>query len=317
MFCQIKINPHLEQSSRSIRHKNGFYEVYASDSVCAKLRIRPDYPTTYCTQQPSGIVDMGYGQASTTIRDEFLHIALSPDGAVRIERDVLCTLPLFYAYDGETFIVSNDFHDACSALRTLTLNYEHIGYTLHRFLDTPTTLFKEVRVLAEREVLVFAEGTVTVRKAEQPVPPPESADARQFSRILHQSMDRFYKTRLTDTAFAMEVSGGLDSSLLPLYLGQTRALPDLIGYSFIMDDAQRERQIQKIEAIQAAARISVLPIFLDAQHDLMPRLTADNDRMYIHSGHHIYGETYNPALAKMHERGIRVVVTGLGGDQLF
>src|SRR6187551_623930 len=84
------------QPLRISRSSQWFTVDNVSGSMQARLRARRPYPGTFCQQQPDGSVLLGYGPLQPRHDEEFLHVRLTPDGGVSIQRDLLCTLPLFY-----------------------------------------------------------------------------------------------------------------------------------------------------------------------------------------------------------------------------
>lgn len=125
-----------------------------SPHVKGLIRQRVHYPGTYCYSDPYGNIRMGYGVERPSIRDEYLKIELRQDGRCRIERDMYCTLPLFYGYTSDgTLVVSNEYAEVVKRLPQVTLNYRHLGQILGNDTMRSETLWKEVRILGERQVL--------------------------------------------------------------------------------------------------------------------------------------------------------------------
>src|SRR4051794_16092707 len=94
-----------------------YYQVQtANKRTIVKLRNRRSYPGTYCYQAPEGDVVFGYGAEQSSIYDESLCIRLKPNGDLKIERDVICAMPLFYGYSNGHFVASNEYHEVVSRL---------------------------------------------------------------------------------------------------------------------------------------------------------------------------------------------------------
>lgn len=320
MFIKIETSgPSRTISQSTIRESFGWYRV-SSATFTALLRIRNDYPVTYCQKEKNGDIRLGYGAAASSLDDEYLRIVIKHDGSLEVERDVICTLPLYYGYDGKKLVISNDFHEVCASLEKLTPNIEHISSAFHKFTDMWDTLFAEVNILGERQRLTFQKGLMIHQ------PPPRlwthnaellPTDPRQFVYILQKHLDTFFETRLAGSLFTFEVSGGLDSCLLPLYLS-TKSIGPLTGYSLIMPGGDmRERQLNKLHAVSRAARMQLSFVQLDDAYDLMPALLPDAGDTFLPTMHGIYSASYMSAIAQMHGRGVRVIVCGLSGDQMF
>lgn len=305
--------------------KGGWFVVEdAEKRLQVKLRARRAYPGTYCHTLTDGSVALGYGPTKPQAYDEFLQVLITRQGDITIKRDVICALPLFYGQAHDKFVVSNDYAHVCSELEPLTIDVPAVAQKL---LDPApfesTTIWQETGILGERQTLQLHKGKLTKLAA-----PPRSwtysselprANAREFPQRLREQFNRFTETKLKGNRVGFELSGGLDSSFLPLFLAQHgHDLRHSRAASIIQPDpVEQGRQLQKITELERATGLVSHRVFTQpaAHYPLRHMLAAGKFRPF-----HIEHELYEPAIAEMAEyfksQGVEVVVGGVGGDQM-
>ncbi|MET0779580.1 MAG: hypothetical protein ABWY71_01975, partial [Candidatus Saccharimonadales bacterium] len=187
-------------------HKEGdYYRVIASSLLLAQLKIRNDYPGTYCTQLHDGSIELGYGAAATSEEDEFLRIHIGIDGSIRLQRDCFITLPLFYASTANTLTIGDSYEEVIQAVETPTLNQHRALRLLMLDKDYSGTLWNEVDILGERQILHMKHGVVTVQQPPTrawatSVEAPQS-NPRLFRSMLEETFAYFCRTRLNGQKF--------------------------------------------------------------------------------------------------------------------
>jgi hypothetical protein len=293
-------------------------------TIQAAIRQRTDYPGTFCQRQLDGSISMGYGTGAMGIDNEFLRITLKTDVSLLIERDVYCTLPLYYGYDGDRFVVSNDYAEVVGALKNLTLNKDALcEYLLHLTPLVPHTLYKEIGILGERQVLYFKDGNIV----HVPTTPRNwtynselaRTNARAFPDMLSERFDYFVQTRLQGNSVGYELSGGLDSAFLPLYMAAKATYARAPASTVIqIDPTDRARQLHKIDVIESQTFLHSKRIFLDPQtHYPLARALRTHTFRPFNLTHELYEAPAVEVADYFQQQGVKVVVTGSGGDQLL
>jgi hypothetical protein len=308
-----------------IAEKGGWFIVEDLEKrLQVKLRARRAYPGTYCHTLQNGTVVLGYGPTQPSTDDEFLQVLITPQGDITITRDVICTMPLFYGQAHGNFAASNDYESVCSVLAPFTVDIPAVASKL---LDPSpaesSTIWKEVGILGERKTLRLHQAKLAVI-----TPPPRSwtynselpkTNAREFPRRLTEHFNRFTQTRLAGNRVGFELSGGLDSSFLPLFLAQQgHSLGHSQASSVIqIDPKDRARQLQKITELEGVTGLRSHRVSLEPQaHYPLRHMLSTGKFRPIHIEH----EIYEPAISEMADyfksQGVEVVVGGAGGDQL-
>ena len=315
-----RTRPDAGQALR-LSQRDGYYHVRGvRQGLSLSLRARNAYPTTYCRQAADGSISAGYGNTQGTMVDEYLRIQLTPQGNLRLERDLCCTLPLFYGLSEGVFVISNDFHEVCTRLPRLTPSDSGISHELYHADLELLTIFKEVGILGERQVLSYKDGKLAIHN---PPPRPWTYNAslaptnpHDFPDVLQERFDYFIQTRLSGERFGMEISCGLDSSLLPLYMHSRDYGGPLIGGTLTLPDHE-ERQRQKIAVLQTATGLQdhLVPMSYSQDYPLRAFLDVTQPRFF-----HVMCDLYAASVSRMIDaflaQGITVVASGQGGDEL-
>lgn len=330
MFILIVVKPHFESvaaNGAALPPESGkaYHHVQTSDGeVDIYLHKRQAYPGTFCHRETSGDIVMGYGQPNAAgYDDEYFRVRLTSQGSLHIERDLFCVMPLFYGCVDGVFVASNDYAEVVTRLPKLSLD---IATVADQLLGTTSneqpTIWNEVHVLGERQQLAVKNGHVTLLQ-----PPPRQwaygselvkTDPRAFPALLKERWERFIATRLSGQHIGFELSGGLDSAFLPLFMtAQGYHAPFPAGT--VIQPHARDQQLRKIEALEAYTSLRSLRVFHrpETHYPLVHLLQGNRLKRPLH----IIAEIYEPGMSEiandLRQRGVSVVVTGGGGDQLL
>ena len=305
----------------SIKRTSSWFEVRdARGTIHARLKNRVAYPGTYCTQLANGDVLLGYGAQQPAPNDEFLRVFIAANGSISIERDVYCTLPLFYSASPTCFLMSNIYADVVAGLATPpTLSPVHLaGFFIHKRLPQPATMWQEISILGERCSLHYS------RDAAPPTsPPPRSwkyndelspTEPRDFPALIGHAFFRFAASRFRNQVVGFELSGGLDSSFLPLYLAKAGCHLPAVGASLLQPEHQAfAQQSFKIDQLQQNLRLPIARIRLQQPQHYPLAITHPHP---LHLAHELYETAMAEMATYFQQNGVSVVATGLGGDQL-
>jgi hypothetical protein len=307
-----------------IRHGAKWLSFYDGDVLRAKIARRDVYPGTFCERKSDGSIAMGYGSREVQLEDEFLHIAFNTDGSLVVQRDMQCTLPLFYGQTESMFVMSNDYREVVKRFQHLTLSAENLRKNLLTLNPAvPYTLWKEVKVLGERQSLWHKDG-VTI-----PIPPAPRAwtynanltktNPRSFPSIIKDRFEYFIKTRLSGNVIGFELSGGLDSAFLPLFMashGYNSPAP--AATSIQLHPEEKARQLRKIDALEAHTPLRSKRFTLDPRRHFPLAPMMQSGSLYpFDPMNDAYEAIMTEVVKHFQNLRVSVVVTGGGGDQLL
>ncbi len=277
-----------------------------------KLVRRAAYPTTFFKTEGNHL-RLGYGDCQENMANEYLVISYQ-DNSLKIKRDIFSTLPIFYSFIDGRFILSNDYKWVVENTASLTLNKNHLLNLLMPNPDYHDCLFDEIKILEpQTNLLVTGKGLeLNYYKVDLSV---EKSEPKQFLEVLEKSLDEFYESRINNQKVAFEVSGGIDSSLLPLYL-KDRLKGSAYLASMIFNDDFKRSQEPKLELLKEWTNLSLISTMLD-KNETWPLSRFSQKPDYFYSYSEIYFECLDSLAAKLEKLGVEVVSTGLGGDELM
>jgi len=137
-------------------------------------------------------------------------------------RDRMGVKPLYYFYDGSTFLFASEIKAIlASGLVTRSINRQALwDYLTFRFVPGPETIWTNIRKLQPAHFLEFSNsrGPVETRYWKSDVHSPDGSDNRRNEEQLDNEFAQLYldavKLRLeaSDVPVGVMLSGGLDSS---------------------------------------------------------------------------------------------------------
>ena len=321
MFLLIEVDYGLHQDEdplRIIDHGNHYIVSNARSSIVARIRKRSAFPRTFCRQLANGDFELGYDQ-----EPESLNITVTRTGTITVTRDAYATLPVFFGWSNDTLVISNLYEEVASRLPKVHLSYpDFLASMAPRSLSAHTTILKEIRLLAEREVLVANKEGVRVQ-----IPPSRPwtisseappTDSKGFLSFFDEHLRRFVATRFLDDNFAFQASGGLDSATLPIFTARhyaARKPPILTGILPPGDDGTS--QLLKLEALARATQYPLVVEPVDPAIDFpLARFSHPNHPrlFYYRDGFNL--EPIERNADELQRRGITVLATGIGGDDV-
>lgn len=317
-------------------HSDETYYDFRSRLGLFRLRRRLSYPQTYCftnerylvagygsTERGREIVDRTLTEVEEELfYEEFLYIIVDlQEQTVRIQRDALCTLPLFVAQQKNRLVFSNRLENVYESIDAPSLTVDRnalVRYLLAADLQE-RTLFQEIHLLQDRRRLTWNSSRLSIyepcdgRIAQ--VVRNRTADPRKFRSTLETTLDNYWaKYTSPQRPVGFELSGGLDSSLVAGYLADkkhrgvyvTARYPDEFGRS--LD--------RKLEALRQRFNIISTTVPLDAAQDYpLAGIERQGWRAFYH-GDELYSETFAKLANLLASQGAETIFTGFGGDEL-
>lgn len=239
------------------------------------------------------------------------------DQSLLLARDPFGIKPLYYRHEGERLLFASEV-GALTASRMFAADVDPhaVGdYLSWLAVPAPRTIYRDVFALRPGECATFARGQLSIRAAWDF---RGGASAQRCPG--HAEFTRELRTRLEDTIRAHVVadvpvgaflSGGLDSAAIVALMSRTTAGP-LRTFSIGFDEAGYS------EATEAEANAR----HLGTQHDarvLTGRQVGQDIETLLAAMDQPTGDGINTYYASQLARagGVKVALSGLGGDELF
>jgi asparagine synthase (glutamine-hydrolysing) len=233
-----------------------------------------------------------------------------------LARDRVGEKPLYYWRDGERFIFASEIK-ALLELAPLrpAVSPEHLNTYLHyQFVIEPETLLEGVHKLPAGHFLEISADRW--RSPAQrywdisSLPPMEGEPAARLREALESAVEL---TLRSDAPVGLALSGGMDSGVIAALASRKRAnlTAFTIGYPGQHDFDERPDARQLAEWLQLPWRSAELPT--DEFAAFFPQLVASVDEPIADVA--AYGHYAVSKLAA--DYGIKVLLTGIGGDELF
>ena len=244
-------------------------------------------------------------------------------GRIVLARDPFGIKQLYYAEEPDGFIFASEPQAIVAARRGAEgLNAQAIrpkaAYELLQlqFTTGADTIFAGIRRVMPGEILVVEGGRIVERRHCPPVLPEtvrrarEPAALREVDRVV---MDSVAVHERSDVPYGLFLSSGIDSSALLTAMARLDAEP-VRSYTaaFPETGVHDEREAAAAMARAAGARHTELPITADTFFARLPEIAACLDDPVAD-----YAVVPNFLLAERAARDVKVVLCGVGGDEIF
>jgi len=246
--------------------------------------------------------------------------------ALFLVRDPYGIKPLYYADNGRQFRVASQVKTLLTVredIDTLPEPAGHVGFFLWGSVPEPFTLYKGIRALpagcwlwvgknGAREVLQFANITKTLVKAELRSS-REITPRKQGERLREALLDTVRHHLLADVEVGLFLSAGLDSVTLLALATELKGSVHTVtlGFDEYRGTAEDEVPLAEHAAAQYGARHQTVRVTQADLEKESQRLFAAMDQPTI-DGINSYFVSRAAAQA-----GLKVAISGLGGDELF
>jgi asparagine synthase (glutamine-hydrolysing) len=236
-------------------------------------------------------------------------------------RDPAGVRPLYYYYDGHRLLCGSELHQLLQspAVPRVPNPAAIADYMCATFNGSDETLFRHLRRVPPAHYLMADSRGVTVRRYYDldPARAIRYATDEQYAQHFLEVFKEAVHCRLRAPAgVAAELSGGLDSSsvvvtALALQREATARPVPLETFSIIYDEPECDERLYAQEvAIASGIKCNfVAPTLIDYDQCLR------QVRRYSDLPDYVNGAVFDGLRRELVRRGLRVVLTGLGGDQ--
>ena len=240
-------------------------------------------------------------------------------GRLVLARDPFGIKPLYYAETGAGFAFASEPRALLEAgLVGRRLDPRARAEVLQlQFTCGRETAFEGISRLAPGETMVVEAGRIVSRSRLDCLPAggPEGWSEAEAARRLEEALrDSVTIHQRSDVPYGMFLSGGVDSSALLALMGELNAEPvRAFTAGFGGTDVHDERDHARAVAAAAGARFRAVEFDEADFWDLLPAITRAMDDP---AADYAVLPTYKLA-ALAREEGLKVILTGEGGDELF
>lgn len=258
-------------------------------------------------------------QLSVDVSAEFFLINIDIlTGKLSFLRDALCTVPIFYGQNRDSIVFGNDFSEIAEKLTrgttTIRLDIEGLVCSIATIEHEDKTFLDGMHLLTERASLTWNGKVIRLHlPSPSPLPRPRRSKKTllQFESILENTFSRYRVKIPSNVKVALELSGGVDSATVAgLWRRRVRA------YTMMLPEGHSLWQKRKIELLGKRFSLRLRPITIGDRY-----VFSDYALSWKKKLRYPFQEIYSAALSKqvaiMAREKMRVVLTGMGGDELF
>ena len=304
------------------------------------LQKRYSYPRTFFLQESHSLL-LGYiepelfpqlqdsftqgdlfdfvGILQQKIDREFLIIQVGAKNNLKIYRDAICTIPIFYFAWKKLLVISNEFTALLPFFRNqkaINLDFTTLSRRMLNLLVSPErSILSDIKLLGERSILSADKNGVKIiyPPSEQNSSEKGEGLEKDFSGLLEKNLDKYWQKIPHSTTLGFELSGGLDSTTPVGFYSSTKE-ENLQTFSMILPGKEGQSQKGKIASLHQrfAIRSTLVPI-----QNEFPLKSHLKSLKPFYPFREIYFEALDKLARLAQEQGIEVMITGMGGDEAF
>lgn len=235
-----------------------------------------------------------------------------------IARDRLGVKPLYYLTSNDVFVFSSSLKSILSTGRSSAKISKAglIDYLRYQTVHAPQTIIEDIHVLMPGYFIKINEedgaqfkSYWSVTKNIQQI---RYKSAEEVQKMIRTQLYKSVEMQLvSDVPFGAFLSGGIDSSLMVAIMSQVRTQKtDTFSVTF-KEDQFSEKKYAEIIAKKYGTLHHEIELSVDKFRDMIPEALSYMD--------HPSGDGPNTfAVSKLtREEGVKMAISGLGGDELF
>lgn len=231
-----------------------------------------------------------------------------------LSRDPLGIKPLYYWSDGSTLIFASELKAiVATGLPSITMSSQGLyGYLVSGSVSEPYTLIEGIHCLPAGNWLRWQSGQIAQNQYWQiDFTPKEIEPEAAIKQVRHALIDSIEHHFVSDVPVGIFLSGGIDSTAVLALARQTQT-GKLATYSIAFEEADyNEGDIARKVAQTFDAEHTEFKITASLARELFPPFLKAIDQPSIDG----FNTFCVSQLAR--QNGTKVVLSGLGGDELF
>lgn len=236
-----------------------------------------------------------------------------------IARDRAGLKPLYYSFEDKTFLFSSEIK---SIIRSGLYEKKPDFFALSnptRFFNAPQTGFENIKKLPPAHYLIFKDGTLSINKYWSIEPGEKKMSDKEAIHQLDEKLNEAIKLQVVaDVEVGSLLSGGLDSSIITVLMAKYVDKPIS---TFTIKFQEKDRKFEQMADDSYYAKKLADQFNFNHQEliidpnvcDLLPKMV-----------YHLDEPLADPAAINTYliskaarERGIKVLLNGVGGDEIF
>jgi asparagine synthase (glutamine-hydrolysing) len=231
-----------------------------------------------------------------------------------LARDPLGIKPLYYWQSGTTLVFASELRAVlASGLPGVNLSPEGLyGYLTTGSVPEPYTLIADIHCLAAGHWLYWQNGNITKKQYWQINFTPEEISPPEAREIVRTALvDSIQHHFISDVPVGIFLSGGIDSTTILALATQTQQ-SQLSTYSITFAESEyNEGELAQKVANHFGAKHTEYQVTASFAKDIFPNFLTAIDQPSI-DGFNTF------CVSKVaHDQGMKVVLSGLGGDEIF
>jgi asparagine synthase (glutamine-hydrolysing) len=234
-----------------------------------------------------------------------------------IARDRLGVKPLYYYLTNDVFVFSSSLKSILSTNRSSRKISKSslVDYLRYQTVHAPDTIIEDIFVLMPGHTAkVDEENGFQIKEywSLTQASPKNFKSAKDVKLAVRNQVTKSVEMQLVaDVPFGAFLSGGIDSSLLVAIMSQARNQKTDTFSVVFKEDQFSEKEFAQIIAKKYQTNHHEIELSVNDFRDLIPEALSFMD--------HPSGDGPNTYIVskKTHEAGIKMALSGLGGDELF
>ncbi|OBQ34196.1 MAG: asparagine synthase [Anabaena sp. CRKS33] len=231
-----------------------------------------------------------------------------------LARDPLGIKPLYYYQLGTTLVFASELRAVlASGLPAINMSVEGLyGYLTTGSVPEPYTLIADIHCLPAGNWLYWQNGNITKKQYWQINFTPEAISPPEAREIVRKALlDSIQHHFISDVPVGIFLSGGIDSTTILALATQTQK-SQLSTYSIAFAESEfNEGELAQKIANHFGAKHTEYQVTSSFAKSILPDFLAAIDQPSI-DGFNTF------CVSKVaHDNGMKVVLSGLGGDEIF
>ncbi|BAZ87848.1 asparagine synthase (glutamine-hydrolyzing) [Dolichospermum compactum] len=231
-----------------------------------------------------------------------------------LARDPLGIKPLYYYQLGTTLVFASELRAVlASGLPAINMSVEGLyGYLTTGSVPEPYTLIADIHCLPAGNWLYWQNGNITKKQYWQINFTPEAISPPEAREIVRKALlDSIEHHFISDVPVGIFLSGGIDSTTILALATQTQK-SQLSTYSIAFAESEfNEGELAQKIANHFGAKHTEYQVTSSFAKSILPDFLAAIDQPSI-DGFNTF------CVSKVaHDNGMKVVLSGLGGDEIF
>lgn len=328
-------DPTLARRDAWVDFSTAEYFVFKSTFASITLRKRVSYPRTF-VQIDDSRLQMGYGRqivgqsvAAESLLDvpeevfydeEFLYISIDCQAQqIVMQRDALCSVPLFFGNFGQRLHIANQFALVLSTAPSDSLTDKVALAEILLGRDSfNRTIAQDVTLIYDRRQVQWSAAGMMIevppdgiirRIASEP-----TGDPLQFGHLLEDTVISYWDRYVAGSRAGCTLSYGVDSSLIAAILTDKGRQLDCV--TAVYPGAFGESILRKSQDFSVRFKLNSYLYRLDVDTDYPLSHLAKVGWQPMYHGADMYAAAYDHFAQYLSERGVTSVFLGVGGDEL-